>query len=182
MRAGLLRHRIVIQSSTESRDTIGGVTKTWTNDATLYGTVSPLNGRERFEAQQVTPGLSHKAWLRYERGVTDSLTPRKRLLAPMYWTTLASSINSTETTISIVSAAGLPLEGEYALRIENEFMTVTAGQGTTSQTVTRNVFGSAAASHASSGVVEHMSPINIGAVMNMEERDKTLQILGTEDV
>lgn len=51
---------------------IGGITRSATPSvtATVWGRVEPINGRERFLAQQMTPELTHKITVRYCRGYT----------------------------------------------------------------------------------------------------------------
>ena len=65
-------------------------------------------------------------------------------------TTLTSALTASATTVSVASATGFP-STQFNIRIDNEFMTVTAGFGTTTWTVVRGVSGSAAASHVTSG-------------------------------
>lgn len=62
-------------------------------------------------------------------------------------TTLNGTIVAGATTVVVTSATGLPGAGNYTLWIDSEQMTVTAGQGTTSLTVTRGVNGTTAAGH-----------------------------------
>lgn len=64
-------------------------------------------------------------------------------------TTLNGTITSGATSLVVASASGFPGSGNYDIQIESEVMTVTAGQGTTTWTVTRGVNGSTAASHTS---------------------------------
>ena len=73
MPAGPLRHRIQIQSLVEELDTYGEAPEQgqWTTDATVWGSVTPLRGREAFEAKQVSPEVSHRVRLRFREGVTS---------------------------------------------------------------------------------------------------------------
>ena len=69
-------------------------------------------------------------------------------------TTLSAAISTTgATSISVTSATGFPGSGNYNIQVDSEVMTVTAGQGTTTWTVTRGVNGSTAATHSSGAVV-----------------------------
>lgn len=61
-------------------------------------------------------------------------------------TTLATGINASVTSLSIVSATGFPSSGNFRLLIGTEILLVTARSGTT-LTVTRGQEGSTAASH-----------------------------------
>ncbi len=75
MRAGLLRHRIVIQGVTETRDAVGGVSRSWATDATRWGSIEPVRGRELLESDSVRGDVTHKIRFRYYSG----LTPTNRL-------------------------------------------------------------------------------------------------------
>ncbi len=68
-------------------------------------------------------------------------------------TTRTSTTTAGQTTITVASAAGFPTAGSYYVRIDNEVMSVTGGQGTTTWTVLRGQLGSAAATHAAGATV-----------------------------
>ena len=69
-------------------------------------------------------------------------------------TTLAAAISSTSTTsCTVASATGFPGSGTYYVQIDSEVIGITAGQGTTSWTITRGQNGSTAATHASGATV-----------------------------
>jgi SPP1 family predicted phage head-tail adaptor len=70
MRAGLLRHRLEIQVSTETADSQGEPVAAWAEEVTVPSNITPLTGRELFSAQQVHAEISHKISLRYRSGVT----------------------------------------------------------------------------------------------------------------
>jgi SPP1 family predicted phage head-tail adaptor len=83
MQAGPLRHRVTIETKREDRDAHGGVVEVWEPLTTVWASVSPLQGRELFLAQQVDARLSHRVILRYQ----PDLTPTQRLLfkdRPLY--------------------------------------------------------------------------------------------------
>jgi SPP1 family predicted phage head-tail adaptor len=65
MRAGDLRHRLEIQTATETLDTFGEPITTWATTVTRWGSVNPVIGRERFQANQITPETTHTIKLRY---------------------------------------------------------------------------------------------------------------------
>lgn len=77
MQAGRLRHRIAIQSASESLDDFGSTTKVWSTDTTVWGHVEPLSGQEKFEAQQVVGEVTHKITTRY---YSSGITPDMRLV------------------------------------------------------------------------------------------------------
>src|SRR5207237_660373 len=63
-------------------------------------------------------------------------------------TTLSSGITAAATTMSVPSAAGFPAGGSYRVRVDDEDMTVTAGAGGTTWTITRASNGTTAAAHS----------------------------------
>ncbi|MGW6194604.1 multicopper oxidase domain-containing protein [Kribbella sp. NPDC055110] len=68
-------------------------------------------------------------------------------------TTRPNATTSSQTSITVASAAGFPTTGTYFVRIDNEVLQVSGGQGTTTWTVARGVLGSSAATHLSGAVV-----------------------------
>ena len=67
-------------------------------------------------------------------------------------TTVASGAStvigsSTNTSMNVASASGFPGSGNYDVQVDTEVMTVTAGQGTTTWTVTRGANGSTPLHH-----------------------------------
>ena len=72
--AGQLRHRVEIQSLTESRNAHGGVTRTAATVAKRWARIEPLQGREFFDAQAVDATITHRVTLRYYSGLTPSHT------------------------------------------------------------------------------------------------------------
>lgn len=58
-----------------------------------------------------------------------------------------SPLTSGGTTLTVTTAANLPASGNYYVKLGGEIMQVTAGQGTSSLTVTRGVLGTTATAH-----------------------------------
>lgn len=75
MQSGRLRFRFALEAPIADRDAIGGVTVTWQTQATVWGDLVPLRGREWFEAKQIESRLTHRLTLRY----TAALDPSWRL-------------------------------------------------------------------------------------------------------
>lgn len=69
MRAGKLRHRIVLQRNEPVRNALGDPIPNWVDYATVYAEVSPLKGREFFDAQQVNAELTTRVRIRWREGV-----------------------------------------------------------------------------------------------------------------
>lgn len=178
IQAGAFRHRIIIQSLTDGSGVRGGITESWSEFATRWGSVSPLTGQERFAAQQIDAEVSSRIKLRYLEGVT----PKMRVLVPKEHVLLNGAIDASQTTLVVDSASGFPTEGEYRIKIESEIINVTGGQGTTTWTVTRGVDGTTGATHADNKDVQRMGVYDIRAVLNIDERDFQLEFLTTERV
>jgi hypothetical protein len=91
-------------------------------------------------------------------------------------TTLSSALTATATTVTVSSASGFPTTS-FVIRIDDEFMTVTAGFGTTTWTVTRASNGSTATTHVASQTVEWKTPSSGEIAWN--NTTKTLTVSGT---
>lgn len=73
MRSGDLRHRLTIEQPTTAADALGQPIQTWTPYATVFGSLLPLSGRERFLAAQTVAETTHRARIRYLSGVTAKM-------------------------------------------------------------------------------------------------------------
>jgi len=93
-------------------------------------------------------------------------------------TTLSSAITSAQTTISVASASGFPTSGTYVVRIDDEDMTVTGGQGTTTWTVTRGVNSTTAAAHVTAQTVAR-DDVGTSGEISWNATTKTLTVTGT---
>ena len=65
VKAGLLRHRIEIQSFTESRSDLGGVERSWVTDATRWASIVPMSDGELVEGEKVVTRGSHEIRMRF---------------------------------------------------------------------------------------------------------------------
>lgn len=68
--AGKLRHKVVVETSTSSREaTYGDVQHTWSAldapNGEVWANVKPLSGNERWIANAVTPEVTHRITMRY---------------------------------------------------------------------------------------------------------------------
>jgi SPP1 family predicted phage head-tail adaptor len=70
MRAGKLRHQIVIQNMIESHNSYAEVETSWVDYATVYAAIEPIQGREFFAALQVNAETTVRIRIRYLSGVT----------------------------------------------------------------------------------------------------------------
>jgi len=93
-------------------------------------------------------------------------------------TTLSGSMTATQTTISVPSATGFPTNGAFRVRVDDEDMMVTGGQGTTMWTVVRGVAGTTATTHAS-GASVYWDDSNTSGEISWNATSKTLTVKGT---
>jgi len=73
MRAGRLADRVTLQSKSATRDAMGGEVITWADVATLWAEVSPLRGKEFFEAGQTQSQIDARITCRYRAGVVPTM-------------------------------------------------------------------------------------------------------------
>jgi SPP1 family predicted phage head-tail adaptor len=76
MKAGKLRHRIIIQSPTETRNAYGEPEVAWGTFATMWATVEPLRGRELWAAAAINARTATRIRIRYIKDIT----PKMRVL------------------------------------------------------------------------------------------------------
>lgn len=69
MRAGTLRQRVTLQSKSATQNTFGEEVITYTDWATVWGSVEPLRGREFLEGKQITAEVSTRIRIRYRSGI-----------------------------------------------------------------------------------------------------------------
>ena len=73
MQAGKLRHRVIVQQPTISRNSLGEEIPSWGTFATVWASIEPLSGREyttlRAELAQVTTRIR----MRYLAGLTSKM-------------------------------------------------------------------------------------------------------------
>jgi SPP1 family predicted phage head-tail adaptor len=72
MRAGRLRHRLILQSKVETRGAAGGVTTTWETQATVWGGIEPLSGREYTAIQQTQNEATVRIVIRYQSSIDET--------------------------------------------------------------------------------------------------------------
>ena len=71
--SGRLRHRIIIQSQSTTKDTHGQAVTTWTDVATVWAAVEPIRGREFFAAAQINSEVTTRIRIRWRSGVTAAM-------------------------------------------------------------------------------------------------------------
>lgn len=76
MRSGLLRHKVLLQSMTDGKDTDGAPSETPTALASVWAAIRPVNANEVFRAAHFEGDVTHIITIRYRSDVT----PKTRIL------------------------------------------------------------------------------------------------------
>lgn len=98
LRAGRLRHRVSVLSPSTARDSDFGEpvasSTAWSVDATVYAAVEPLQGAERFAAQQDVGEVTHRILMRHSTAF--SVTTAKRIRFGSRYFDIESAMNLEE--------------------------------------------------------------------------------------
>lgn len=73
MRAGSLRHWLVIESKAVTPDANGDRTETWATFAECWASIETSGGREFFAAKQVIGDLTHSLQIRFIAGLAPDM-------------------------------------------------------------------------------------------------------------
>jgi len=73
MRAGELRHRVIIQQKYVTQDAEGITTESWADIATVWAAIEPLRGREFFDAAAVNAEVTTRIRIRYRSGIVPAM-------------------------------------------------------------------------------------------------------------
>ena len=65
MRAGKLKHKIIVQARSATKDTYGQRVDSWTDIATVWADIRPIGGRERLAAKAYEAVMTHTVAVRY---------------------------------------------------------------------------------------------------------------------
>lgn len=66
MEIGKFRHRISLQSRSDTLDDYGQQANTWTTVATVWAEIRPVSGREKMRAMAMESELTHTVAIRYD--------------------------------------------------------------------------------------------------------------------
>ncbi len=73
IRAGELRHKIIIQQNTPTRDAMNAEVDSWADYATVWASIEPIRGKEFWDSQQINAEITGKIKLRYLAGVISKM-------------------------------------------------------------------------------------------------------------
>lgn len=71
MRAGQLRHQIVIQTPASTADGMGGSTVVWSELFKTRAAIWPTSSKERIDSMKLELEVTHKIRMRYRSGFTS---------------------------------------------------------------------------------------------------------------
>ena len=167
--SGKLKHRVIFQRSTHTQNAVGELVDGWTPIDSVRASVLHLPGRELYR-----DGILEKNPIEIlcrMGSELGNLSPNDRVLVPAGYTSTTSAVTATGTSLKVTSASEFPpavtptgTANTYRIRVADEVMTVTAGHGTTTVTVTRGADGSTATAHIAGSAVIYMEPLDIESV------------------
>ncbi|WP_158087621.1 phage head closure protein [Anaerovibrio sp. JC8] len=73
MKIGKMRYRVIIQYPSDTVDDYGNACDGWENLCTVWADITPLNGREYFQAMQATSETTYKIYIRYIDGISPKM-------------------------------------------------------------------------------------------------------------
>ena len=97
MRAGSLKHQIVIQRYTEAQNDYGEAIATWTDLLSTRASIRPLSAKDIFIGKSLINETTHKVFMRYQ----IDIKPNDRVLFGSRIFSITSVINSEERNITI---------------------------------------------------------------------------------
>ncbi|MEO0637017.1 MAG: phage head closure protein [Pseudomonadota bacterium] len=74
---GTLRHRIVIEQSSEIGDGLGGAVQSWTEWRTVWAHIEPIRADMRERASQTDEWVTHRIHIRQPLELTSDMRFRK---------------------------------------------------------------------------------------------------------
>ena len=98
MKAGELRHRVTLQSPTETLNSINEVVPTWTDVATVWAAVEPNTGTWVFQAKQANSNVKGRVRMRYRSDIQSNW----RIKFGSRYLTIESILNPNERNIETV--------------------------------------------------------------------------------
>ena len=94
-----MKRRVTIQSSSTLSDGQGGVTESWVDGDTVYASVEPVKGYERFQASQMQTPVTHKIVMRYRADVTTG--SRLKFGTRVFWVKEALNLEEQNRFLEI---------------------------------------------------------------------------------
>lgn len=73
MRAGALKHSVIIQQKSEVQDEAGNSNYTWGTFATVRAAIWPVSAKEQISNMQPEHTITHRVQIRYISGLTTKM-------------------------------------------------------------------------------------------------------------
>jgi SPP1 family predicted phage head-tail adaptor len=93
VRAGDLKHQIIIQVAQKSKNSMGEFVDTWSTWATVWAAIEPASGKNYYAAKQLNAEVDGVCRIRYRTGVL----PTMRILYGSRVLRIVSIVNPKET-------------------------------------------------------------------------------------
>ena len=101
MITGRLRHSVILQRQTSTKNELGEFVDTWTTLATRKVSIEPINGREYWQQSGEHAEVTTRIRLRYDASVS-TLKPHDRVLHGDVVYDIHSVIRPRETALELV--------------------------------------------------------------------------------
>lgn len=69
---GKMRYPLQLQSPTATRDTGGGVTESYTTLKTIFGSIKPVSGQERYRQGKLQESVTHEIIVRHRSDISTN--------------------------------------------------------------------------------------------------------------
>lgn len=173
--AGKLTDRVIFQRAVNTQNAYGELTDSWVEIDSVKASIEGMKGSELYRDGTIekTPVLIQ---CRYGSEL-GNLDTGDRVLVPGGYTSTTSAVTATGVTLKVGSASRFPPAvtptgagaENYRVRLADELLTVTAGHGSQTWTVTRGTDSSTATGHAASCAVVYMVPLDIESAVPVGE-------------
>lgn len=110
MRAGELRHVIVIEQQSTAQDSMGGQVTTWSTLLTTRAAINPLSAIERSASQAIATDVTHQLTMRYHPLLADPVlnaTRRVRYGSRLFEIRGTLNVDERNRTVMIEAHEGL---------------------------------------------------------------------------
>jgi SPP1 family predicted phage head-tail adaptor len=71
--SGALRRRLRLERPLDAPDDIGGVSRSWTLEATVWAQLTSLKGLTRLQGERLEQAITHRVVMRWRAGVSGEM-------------------------------------------------------------------------------------------------------------
>lgn len=174
---GEMTELVELLRATRTKDSTGQEVLAWTAIQTMMAKVMPFTGREVMYAKQVGSDITYRVNFPYY----PAIEPDQRVLAQRDSTTLTTTMNDSVTSMVVADHTQFSPKGsDFYVKIDDEIIRVTAGQGTSTFTVTRGQLGTSAAAHTSGKYIIDLFLLEVKYVSNVNQGRVETELLCAE--